>query len=131
MGKQLHAYEILGTRLVIGHSGFVSSVAWLGFVVWTVLQLWGLRFRVADQDRRVTGVYERPRLNASAGSSNRSTSHAGSGTFVVPFSDFGDRFHVRAGFCFSQSEFSAGSRLRSTCWGTWQVEGWSGRCLAR
>lgn len=60
-----------------------------GFVGWTVLQLWGLRFRMRIQDHRVTGVYERPRLNASADSSNSSTSHAGSGTFVVPFSDFG------------------------------------------
>lgn len=52
------------------------------------------------QDHRVTGVYERPRLNASAGSSNSSTSHAGSGTFVMPFSNFGGKISCVRGISF-------------------------------
>ena len=84
----------------LGTADLFSPGRCFGFAGWTVLRLLGMRFRMRIQDHRVTGVYERPRLNASARSSNSSTSRAGGGTFVVSFSDFGGQISCVCGIPF-------------------------------
>ena len=79
--------------------GFLRAIA-LVLLGGQFLRLGGLRSRMRKQAIRATGVYERPRLDASAGSSNNSADNAQGNVFVVSFSLLGDRFSCACGILF-------------------------------